>query len=438
MDPLRTRPRPWQQLDAEIATALHDGLGEVVDALRGAVPVDVPAFAEPAATDPKFARDIDRAVTAALDRFVSIVGRDEPALTPTEHTLYSDLGAGEARDGRGLESLLAAYRAGGRVIFRLVLGSLPGDARRRVDPADVATTSDAVFAFIDEISAASAEGYAAQVNAQATERDQQRRRLAALLLTPSSDRDEVRRLAAAAGWSLPARACVVRAAGDARRDLPTVLGDRALVVEEGVDLVAVVPTPARHRGMLRRTLAGRAVTVGPAVPLTELHRSAHLAQSLARLAPAGESAPGSGSAPSPPADPRFAEDHLLDLVLAADPVALADLSARRLAPFADESPGSRERLLHTLASWLRHWGARQAVAAELSVHPQTVGYRLARLRELLGDDLDDPQVRLELTLVLAGPSRLVPRTSGNGGTTSPRASGTGGATSPRASGTGRP
>ena len=40
------------------------------------------------------------------------------------------------------------------------------------------------------------------------------------------------------------------------------------------------------------------------------------------------------------------------------------------------------------------------MSAELFVHPQTVSYRLKRLRELLGDDLDDPAARFELLLVL--------------------------------------
>ena len=34
--------------------------------------------------------------------------------------------------------------------------------------------------------------------------------------------------------------------------------------------------------------------------------------------------------------------------------------------------------------------------------PQTVSYRLNRLRQLLGDDLDDPTARFELLLVLTG------------------------------------
>ena len=94
------------------------------------------------------------------------------------------------------------------------------------------------------------------------------------------------------------------------------------------------------------------------------------------------------------------EEHLADLVLGAEPQALADLAERRLAPFEGLRPSQRERLEVTLLAWLRHWGQRAPIAAELSIHPQTVGYRVAQLKELFGDDLDDPQVRFELELVL--------------------------------------
>ena len=39
-------------------------------------------------------------------------------------------------------------------------------------------------------------------------------------------------------------------------------------------------------------------------------------------------------------------------------------------------------------------------AAALHVHPQTVRYRLAGLRELFGGALDDPDARLELAIAL--------------------------------------
>jgi DNA-binding PucR family transcriptional regulator len=40
------------------------------------------------------------------------------------------------------------------------------------------------------------------------------------------------------------------------------------------------------------------------------------------------------------------------------------------------------------------------MAEELHVHPQTARYRIARLRELLGEQLEDPDARFELELAL--------------------------------------
>ena len=48
-----------------------------------------------------------------------------------------------------------------------------------------------------------------------------------------------------------------------------------------------------------------------------------------------------------------------------------------------------------------------SIAAALHVHPQTVRYRMGRLREIYGDRLDDPDARFELELAL--------RSQGNGG-----------------------
>ena len=40
------------------------------------------------------------------------------------------------------------------------------------------------------------------------------------------------------------------------------------------------------------------------------------------------------------------------------------------------------------------------MAAALHVHPQTARYRAARVRKLLGDQLDDPDARFELEIAL--------------------------------------
>jgi DNA-binding PucR family transcriptional regulator len=47
-----------------------------------------------------------------------------------------------------------------------------------------------------------------------------------------------------------------------------------------------------------------------------------------------------------------------------------------------------------------------AVAESLGVHPQTARYRIARLRELLGGQLDDPDGRFELEAALRVQAQL--------------------------------
>jgi hypothetical protein len=72
---------------------------------------------------------------------------------------------------------------------------------------------------------------------------------------------------------------------------------------------------------------------------------------------------------------------------------------------------SRDALRTTLRSWLVQMGNRRAVADELGIHPQTVRYRLARLQELFGPALEDPEARLRLLLALGWetpPRRAVP------------------------------
>jgi DNA-binding PucR family transcriptional regulator len=73
------------------------------------------------------------------------------------------------------------------------------------------------------------------------------------------------------------------------------------------------------------------------------------------------------------------------------------LSDRALAPLADDRSG---RLTETLSAWLDAHGHHPTVAATLHIHPQTVRYRLARLRERFGAALDDPAGRLALQLAL--------------------------------------
>jgi purine catabolism regulator len=58
---------------------------------------------------------------------------------------------------------------------------------------------------------------------------------------------------------------------------------------------------------------------------------------------------------------------------------------------------NREQLLDTLEAYLVTGSVKEA-ASSLHLHRHTVLYRLEKLRELLGGDLDSPPVRLRLQL----------------------------------------
>jgi hypothetical protein len=57
--------------------------------------------------------------------------------------------------------------------------------------------------------------------------------------------------------------------------------------------------------------------------------------------------------------------------------------------------------LRTLAAWLDHPGAPTRAAHSIHVHPNTMRYRMARIADLAGLDLDDPVVRLAVRLQIA-------------------------------------
>ncbi|WP_270887019.1 PucR family transcriptional regulator [Pedococcus sp. 5OH_020] len=57
-------------------------------------------------------------------------------------------------------------------------------------------------------------------------------------------------------------------------------------------------------------------------------------------------------------------------------------------------------LVRTLAAWLDHPGAPARAAAAIHVHPNTMRYRMSRVADVAGLDLEDPTVRLAVRLQL--------------------------------------
>lgn len=381
---------PWQSLDADVAAALRERMDPLVAGLAGRITAAVPEFA--GIEDSKFQQDIHEAVRVALQRFVVLVGTDQPALTPAVREVYVGLGAAEAREERSPEALVATLRVSSRLMLREVVDALSHHGP--VSTERVLELADAISAFIDELASASTDGFAEQVRELAGERDRQRHRLAELLLGGGSADSVVAAAAVAVGWAKVDRLVPVVLPTEMAREARFRFSADGLVVERVDDALALVlDGPRASRIQLATRLRGRGAVVGPTVTRAELPEAVRLTELTARLAsPEG-------------ADAVFVDDHLATLALQGEPSALAALSRQRLAPFDVLPERQRTPLLETLESWLRHWGARAAVADELVIHPQTVSYRIRKARALVGSDLDDPTTRFELMLVLAGRRR---------------------------------
>ncbi len=173
------------------------------------------------------------------------------------------------------------------------------------------------------------------------------------------------------------------------------LDHSCLRLRRGQMLVTIVPDPEGpgRRKRLATTLRGAGAVVGATVPLDRLPASMGLAEHAVALKHLLRD------------DPLFVDEHLDAMLVHRDDRLLAALRQQYLAPLADLRESTRDRLCETLTSWLLNLGNRKAVAEQLHVHPQTVRYRLGRLRELFGPALDDPATRAALLLALAwGPA----------------------------------
>ncbi len=382
---------PWRGLPSEAADLIEPELAAVTEEILATIAHEVPEYARP--LEGRFGRGIQTGVTEALRQFVALI-RDPGAGRGPGREVYVGLGRGELRQGRTLDSLQAAYRVGARVAWRRIAAA---GRRARLDPELLSLLAESIFAYIDELSSDSVEGYA---EAQSEVEDMRRRRrgeLATLLVRePPAEDADLRAAAQRAGWLLPrsvaALACAERVLGAAARRVP-VDSLAALLDEAGCILVPDPAGPGRAES-LERAASGPALVLGPAGPASQLAASWSLARAALRASEAG----------ALPAEGLIrVEDNLGDLMLFQGSALAARIAAKRLSPLASLTPKAKVRMRETALAYVRHGGNAVAMAAALHVHPQTARYRTARLRELLGDQLDDPDARFELEAALRVP-----------------------------------
>jgi hypothetical protein len=389
-------------LPEEVVAALQAVLPRMAERTVTAVTVEVPSYTR--AFSGRMGQVIDNAVQMALGAFLRLAVRahdSDPAATlrPALDGAY-ELGRGEARQGRSMDALLSAYRVGARVAWQELSATAVEGGQ---SAATVARFAELVFAFIDELSASSVAGHADELATTGRVRQRYLERLAKQLLA-GEPAETLRASAEQADWRPPETLTAVVVAEAQTRGLAARFGQSTLQLSEdlpGVDpseSLAVLLVPdldGRHRGQLHSALQGRRALVGPARPWMEVQSSYRRALRARELTIADD------------VEIVDTDQHLVELVLTADREAADDLRRHALAPLAHLRPNTAERLADTLRSWLLHQGQRDAVAADLFVHAQTVRYRMTQLREFYGDRLNEPRTILELTVAL-GVSRHQP------------------------------
>lgn len=278
--------------------------------------------------------------------------------------------------GISLDSGLHAFRLAGREAWKAVV-----DAVEEHEQAALGPLAAGWIDYMDRASSTFAEGYLAASHEHLRRLDAKRSAMVDALLE-ATDWGEIASVAARYSVTLAARYRPVLLAGDdvlVRIDLmlqqaPT----DTLAGRRGARVLALLPDDGSDPKLLAKAanaqLAtfGRAVSPGPELLAEVRHVDAVLDAASRAGHLEGVFGPG---------------DLLLEQLLAGSERVALDLASRVLDPLAAQDPdGVFTATLHTYLGC----GSVPETATEMVVHPNTVAYRLRRVRELTGLDARVP------------------------------------------------
>lgn len=304
------------------------------------------------------------------------------------------LGRAMAYEGRRLESLRSAFHIGAGLAWKR-LHSIA--SRRGLPAAMLGDIGDDLFDYIDSLGEQSSLGFH-EAQTQLTDAAHQwRQRVLELVLAgQAAPHGELAAHAAAGGWEMPVEVALVAIASSPEAELPSVrmLHPSALGTMYSDRPVVLLPAPVTPalRNEIEVLFADHRVAIGCEVPLADAASSLRWARRALDLAEAGL------IADEPVIDCR---EHVGMLWIHAEPM-LADIVAKSsLQPLFNEPRHSRRILGQTLLHWISTQNpSAPAMAEALGVHPQTIRYRLKRLRDIFGNSMDDPRTRLEMFFAL--------------------------------------
>ncbi|MBP2330559.1 DNA-binding CsgD family transcriptional regulator [Kibdelosporangium banguiense] len=378
----------WSRLPAELAVLFRPQVMDLTDEIWQELQRAVPAFGHQLddACGIRIAGYIQQALTQFVDRLA-----DPTAPQDYAAERFRQLALRDDVSGRPiLDILQTAYRVGARVAWRRVV-----DEGTRIGiPTDaLCLLAEAIFMYIDELSALAVEGQASARIREAGALERRRRQLLELLLAGAT-REALSQLSEAARWPLPQRVLAVSL--DIRDAWPDPeepsLDSRILVDLEGAAPCLLVGE--EHRELVERLpvfLPGWRAAAGPVTDLDDARISLRWARRVTHLVRRGT---------LPDATVTWFDDHLPTLWLLHDRFLVQQISTRVLAPLNGLSPTQRATLSETLLIWLQTQRTAVEMAEILSVHPQTVRYRMRQLTRLFGDSLNDIDARFDLEVAL--------------------------------------
>ncbi|MEU6678632.1 helix-turn-helix domain-containing protein [Streptomyces sp. NPDC046925] len=380
----------------------------LVEAIVDAVHEQVPAYT---ALDGSRFPEVRAIAAWATDRLLDHWATDG-SIGPADLRRFRGIAAARAADGRPLQAVLRAYRVAAAVLADEVAARAP-----RLSAEDAFALAQLLLTAMDTISEEMTTAYAATSERLSGDRDRSLQLLLDdLIAGRHASLGALGARAARLGVQLPERYSLLVAEPADATALDGAASDISLTTSTA--LLSALGGGGARGTSLATTHGSRAVLLVPAVSVDSvpeiLRRHAWRGcvisgESLDRVAVAHRLAAGAlDTAPPHAHHPdrvlTDADAHVLAL-LAGHPVVSPDQIGRIvLGPLVDDA---RRHLLEALTAYI-DTGSANAAARELHLHPQSVRYRLRRVRALTSRDPQDPWQRLTLdiarTIALGGRS----------------------------------
>ncbi len=423
-----TLPAPPGPPPKQLTRLFRNRVADLATRIGERVQHEVAAYAGP--SDGGRRRLIELATTGAIGELLGMV-EDPRAGGRGVDELFRRMGYGEAAEGHDLAAMRAALSVAGRESWdelRVFAADyhLPAAALGRLGVG--------LFAHLDCLAEEVRLGYEGALRAMGRRQDVVRRRLAEALLA-GAPREEIDPMAAHVSWTVPESVVVLAVEHEPREDLEEDLEEgpekgpekghatghateHETGHETGLPEIAGLPDSTLVTTVLDQPYQpdrpGRVVVIcaaGDADSATAALRSAFDEPVAMSWPVALTDVPEAlgwatrafdlvrrGVIPDTPV--IDCAQHQTQIWLHAEPLLRQRLCQQLLRPLLAETPNSRKILSETLLAWLGSRDSARAIAGRLGVHPQTVRYRWKRINDLFGEDLQDPEFIVQITMLL--------------------------------------